>query len=171
MASGQSAQGETAKSGKKNRTRLFVAGGVALLLVGLAGGAGLWRAQSNATAKEEAVNLPRIEDGKSLLPIGRITVNVSAAVALGEKKSRFLLIEPTVVYAPSFDQREGEQTMPELLTALRDSFIEYLSQLHEDDVYGSAGLAELRGELLRRARVVTQSDAPMSILLQDFVLQ
>ena len=98
-------------------------------------------------------------------------MNISASSGPGDKRGRYLVIEPTLVYDSQFDTLSTKGGMAEMQPALRDSFIEYLSQLHENDVYGSAGLAELRGELLRRARLVTQSEAPKTILLQDFVLQ
>lgn len=171
MATGQMAQAQTGKSGKKSRVRWFIIGGVALLLVGLTAGAGLWRMQNLPPETGKTLTVNHAESGQALLPVGRITVNVVAAGLLSEKKTRFLLIEPTLLYAQNFDQRTDGPPMATLLPEIRDSFIEFLSQLHEDDIYGSAGLAELRAELLRRARVVTESDAPMSILLQDFVLQ
>ena len=157
------------KSGK-GRMRWYLIGAVTLLVVGVAGGAGLWRMQNppQETGRNLSVNRP--DAGQALLPIGRITVNVKTSLGLSERKSRFLVIEPTLLYAASFDMRGGP-AMATYSTALRDSFIEYLSQLHEDDVHGSAGLAALRQELLRRARLVTDDDAPIGILLQDFVLQ
>lgn len=166
-------QKAVSQSGKPSANkRWFVLGGVGVLLVGIAAGAGIWRMQK-APQTETVINSDvRLSDlGQAHLPIGRITVNIAAATALGEKRSRFLVIEPTMVYDLGFDTAAPGVTMATLQPAVRDSFIEYLSQLHENDVYGSAGLAQLRQELLRRAKLVTQSDAPLNILLQDFVLQ
>ena len=170
MATGQKAESQGGKS--RANKRWFVLGGIGVLLVGIAAGAGIWRMQKpSETETVISSDLRSGEIGQSQLPIGRITVNVAAAVALGEKRTRYLVIEPTLVYASEFDTASTNGGMAELQTTLRDSFIEYLSQLHENDVYGSAGLAELRAELLRRAKLVSQSEAPMNILLQDFVLQ
>lgn len=171
MAKAQSAERQSGKSGGKSRILWIIVGGAFLFLAGVAAGAGLWQAENRAPNTSKTVDVPRTEEGQALLPIGKITVNVLAATALGEKKTRFLLIEPTLLYAKSFDANQEGKKMADLQAAMRDSFIEYLSQLHEDDVYGSAGLADLRSELLRRARVVSESDAPISVLLQDFVLQ
>lgn len=171
MANAQSAGQQNGKSGGKSRILWVIIGGVFLFLAGVAAGAGLWQAENSETRSTKTMDVPRTEEGQALLPIGKITVNVLAASALGDKKTRFLLIEPTLVYAKSFDANEQGKKMGDLQAAMRDSFIEYLSQLHEDDVYGSAGLADLRSELLRRARLVSESDAPISVLLQDFVLQ
>lgn len=171
MAASQPTEPESGKTKKKGRRIFVLIGGAVLLLVGLAAGAGIWRAQNPAGESGKTVEASVPDAGQALLPIGRITVNVAASGALSEKRSRYLVIEPTLLYRADFDQRPGVPRMEEHRAAMRDSYIEFLSQLHENDVYGSAGLAELRAELLRRARLVSQSDAPMSILLQDFVLQ
>lgn len=170
MASATVVNPQDKSSGSKNRRRWIIIGGSALLVVGLALGAGLWRMQGPEAEKAKTVTASLPDEGQTLLPIGRITVNVSATSALDTRQTRFLVIEPSLLYYSSFDL-EAEKTMAELQPALRDSYIEFLSQLHENDVYGSAGLAQLRAELLRRARLVSDSDAPISILLQDFVLQ
>ena len=170
MATGQKAESQSGKS--RANKRWFVLGGIGVLLVGIAAGAGIWRMQKQPESETITTSDIRVgEMGQSQLPIGRITVNIEASVGLGDKRSRFLVIEPTLVYDSQFDLLSTTGGMAEMQPAIRDSFIEYLSQLHENDVYGSAGLAELRSELLRRARLVSQSEAPVNILLQDFVLQ
>lgn len=177
MATGQKAESQSGKSGKNgkssNSRRWFVLGGVGVLLVGIAAGAGIWRMQQPSVAKPigQISDARLSQEGQAHLAIGRITVNIAATGALGEKKNRFLVIEPTLVYDLGYDTLEGSKGMAVLQPAIRDSFIEYLSQLHENDVYGSAGLSELRSELLRRARLASDSEAPLNILLQDFVLQ
>lgn len=172
MAGGQTAEAQKGgRTGSSTRRRILI-GGAVVLFAGMAAGTGLWQMQNVTPEAAKLVDARKADEGQALLPLGRITVNVGAAGALSEKRTRFLVIEPTLLYAASFDTgAEGAKDMPDQLPALRDSFIEYLSQLHENDVYGSAGLADLRAELLRRARLVTASDAPISILLQDFVLQ
>ena len=170
MATGQKAESQSGKS--RASKRWFVLGGIGVLLVGIAAGAGIWRMQKEPESETVITSDIRLgEAGQSQLPIGRITVNIEASTGIGDKRSRFLVIEPTLVYDSQFDTLSTSGGMAQLQPAIRDSFIEYLSQLHENDVYGSAGLAELRSELLRRARLVSQSEAPVNILLQDFVLQ
>lgn len=171
MATGQTTESQTEKGKAKSRWRWIMIGGLVVLLGGVAAGAGIWRMQNPTPPQGKTVTANLADEGQALLPLGRMTVNVAAAAALTDRRNRYLVIEPTLLYAANFDSREGEDKMETYQAALRDSFIEFLSQLHENDVYGSAGLAELRSELLRRARLVTQSDAPISILLQDFVLQ
>ena len=171
MSSGvnTASRSEKGKSGK-SRLRWYLIGGLVLLVVGVAAGAGLWRMQNPTVDATKEITAMSPDSGQALLPIGRITVNVAATAGFGEKRSRFLVIEPTLLYSAAYDE-SGKAKMVDNSAALRDSFIEFLSQLHEDDIYGSAGLAELRQELLRRARLVVNDDAPQAILLQDFVLQ
>jgi flagellar basal body-associated protein FliL len=173
MATGQPATDQKGKAtGGRNRMRWMLIGAFAILVVGISAGAGIWRMQQPAVLTEgQTISAARAASGQVLLPVGRITVNVMASGLSGDRRSRFLVIEPTLLYDAAFDAATEGRRMADLQPALRDSFIEYLSQLHEDDVYGSAGLADLRHELLRRARLVTASEAPISILLQDFVLQ
>jgi flagellar FliL protein len=54
---------------------------------------------------------------------------------------------------------------------VRDAFQDYLRQLSERDVQGSAGLAILKAELLRRARSIAGTDAPQEILISDLIIQ
>lgn len=171
MAASQPTAPEGGKSKKNGRRALMLIGGAVLLVVGLATGAGIWRMQNPPGEAGKTIEASQPDAGQAHLQIGRITVNVAAAGALSEKRTRYLVIEPTLLYRAEYDERPDGLRMEQHRAALRDSYIEFLSQLHENDVYGSAGLAELRAELLRRARLVSQSDAPISILLQDFVLQ
>lgn len=54
---------------------------------------------------------------------------------------------------------------------MRDSFQEYLRQLNESDLQGSIGLVRLKAELLRRARVIAESEAPQQFLIADLIIQ
>lgn len=171
MAAGQTAEASAGARSRIVTRRRILVGGLVLLLAGIAAGMGLWRMQQDSPSEALNLDVRRAEQGQALLPLGRITVNVAASGALSEKRSRFLVIEPTLLYVAAENSGKDSTDMASHLPAIRDSFIEYLSQLHENDVYGSAGLADLRAELLRRARLVTGSDAPTGILLQDFVLQ
>ena len=66
----------------------------------------------------------------------------------------------------------GDETVEDTVeTYLRDSFQDFLRQLHVSDLTGSYGLAMLKTELLRRARAVGHTDAPHEILIADMVVQ
>ena len=74
----------------------------------------------------------------------------SATTATGRKTSRFMKLNIALVYdeaMPGADHVEGRRLY------LRDSFQDYLRQLTERDLQGSHGLATMKNELLRRARV------------------
>lgn len=119
------------------------------------------------------------------LSIGRIAVNLRGAEAsLG--RPRNLIIDTIVEYDPALEtghvaasgeagDHGGDAAPADPMQArqprMRDAFIEYLSQLSEQDVTGSSGLASTRAELLRRARAVAGNDAPRALLIQDFIIQ
>jgi len=54
---------------------------------------------------------------------------------------------------------------------MRDSFQDYLRQMTERDLQGTIGLVTLKAELLRRARAITESEAPREILISDLIVQ
>lgn len=155
---------------------ILVAVVAAVFIIGAGAGIGL-----GTFLKDEAVQdiAPRAdtpkeegnEGNRQEIDIGRITVVIPADRAGGGKLH--LLIAPLVVAYPesaagAHDEAE-KATMP--TAELRDAFIEYLSQLRESDVRGSAGFALLREELLRRARAVAPDLNAKMVLIQDLVIQ
>ena len=109
--------------------------------------------------------------------VGRITVVIPADDPRGG--TLHLLITPLVVGhfegEPAEESGHGapadEEAAPGPVPELRDSFIEYLSQLHETEVRGSAGLLNMRAELLRRAKAVAPDLNASAVLIQEFVIQ
>lgn len=150
--------------------------------------AGPGAAEAAADAKEGPAHPPVVQ--LQTLAIGRIAVNLR-----GEESSlgrpRNLIIDTIVEYDPGMEtgavhggendakKEEGDHgedaapsdPMQARQPRMRDAFIEYLSQLSEQDVTGSSGLASTRAELLRRARAVAGNDAPRALLIQDFIIQ
>ncbi len=104
----------------------------------------------------------------TMLPLDEMIVNITALTLNGRRTSRFLKLNAAVLYDPSV---EGADEIEARQLYLRDSFQDYLRQLNESDLEGSAGLARLKAELLRRARAVTDSEAPREILVADMVIQ
>jgi len=101
-------------------------------------------------------------------PFKEIIVNIAATTATGRETTRFLKLNLALVYdeaVPGADQIEPRKLF------LRDSFQEYLRQLNEVDLQGSVGLVNLKSELLRRARAISDSDAPQEILIADLIVQ
>lgn len=109
-------------------------------------------------------------DGAALemLPVDEMIVNITALTLSGRRTSRFLKIDAAILYDPAV---AGAGEIPERYLYIRDSFQDYMRQLGESDLEGSAGLARLKSELLRRARAVSGSDAPRDILIADMVIQ
>lgn len=160
---------------KKSRKLLMLALASGVLL-GAAGGAGIWYKfdyvksviADHTGAKKPKAPVSSLQE----MPIGKIMVQIKDPEA---KSKHHMLLELVLVYDPTLDdepQIKGQaDLMPGRHAQIRDSFIEYLSQLTMKESQGTSGLATIRTELLRRARLVSGNDAPQAILIQDFVLQ
>lgn len=96
-----------------------------------------------------------------------IVVDITARTVSGEPARRFLKARLALVYPGEDAAGRGAAR----LVHLRDAFTDYLRQLDERDLSGSAGLALLRADLLHRARVVLGPDAPLEVLVSDLVVQ
>lgn len=107
---------------------------------------------------------------KKSLEIGRITMTLQDGLG---GKSRHLLINPIVVIEAAGDElaEEGKDPAAALKPVLRDSFVEYLSQLTVREVSGSAGMSLVRKELARRASAHLENETVTGVLFQDFVIQ
>lgn len=104
----------------------------------------------------------------AVTPFREIIVNINATTATGRTTSRFMKLNIALVFD---DQVEGAERIEERRLFLRDSFQDYLRQLTERDLQGTLGLITIKQELLRRARVITESDAPHEILIADLIVQ
>lgn len=101
-------------------------------------------------------------------PFKEIITNITATTATGRRTSRFLKLNIALVYD---SQAEGADRVEARKLYLRDSFQEYLRQLTERDLQGTIGLVTLKAELLRRARAITESEAPRELLISDLIVQ
>ncbi len=101
-------------------------------------------------------------------PLKEIIVNVTSITDTGRKSSRFLKLNVALVYDETI---EGASHIAERQIYIRDAFQNYLRQLTERDLSGTIGLVRLKSELLRRARVVAESDAPKEVLISDIIMQ
>ncbi|MWD29024.1 flagellar motor switch protein M [Aquicoccus sp. SCR17] len=104
----------------------------------------------------------------AVTPFKEIIVNISATTASGRKTTRFMKLNLAMVYD---DHAEGAERIEARRLYLRDSFQDYLRQLTERDLQGSEGLVTLKAELLRRARAITDSEAPQEMLISDLIVQ
>lgn len=103
-----------------------------------------------------------------VMPFPEIIVNVTDTGPNGGQTSRFLKLNMLMVYDERID---GAERLVAREIYLRDSFQDFLRQLHVSDLSGSYGLAMLKTELLRRARAVGHTEAPREILIADMVVQ
>lgn len=101
-------------------------------------------------------------------PIKEMIVNIVSITETGRKSSRFLKLNIALVYD---EKIEGANHVAEREVYIRDAFQNYLRQLTERDLSGSIGVVRLKSELLRRARAVTESDAPQEVLIADIIVQ
>lgn len=127
------------------------------------------RAPEVASGAVEDAEAPAGEGQKvTVTPFKEIIVNISATTATGRQTTRFLKLNTALVYD---EKAPGAQQIEERKEFVRDAFQDYLRQLSERDVQGSAGLAILKAELLRRARSVAGTDAAQEILISDLIIQ
>tara|TARA_R110002049_G_scaffold29972_2_gene101964 strand:+ start:52888 stop:53433 length:546 start_codon:yes stop_codon:yes gene_type:complete len=125
-------------------------------------------AEVNADA-EGAHQEAQDKQGKMpVMPFPEIIVNVTDTGMKGRQSSRFLKLNMLMVYD---DTQEGADRLVAREIYLRDSFQDFLRQLHVSDLKGSHGLAMMKTELLRRARAVGHTQAPVEILIADMVIQ
>ncbi|MBV1863808.1 MAG: flagellar basal body-associated FliL family protein [Rhodobacteraceae bacterium] len=101
-------------------------------------------------------------------PLKEMIVNIVSITETGRKSSRFLKLNLALVYD---EKIEGASHVAEREVYIRDAFQHYLRQLTERDLSGSIGVVRLKSELLRRARAVTESDAPQEVLIADIIVQ
>lgn len=143
--------------------------GAAVVMIGAGGAAQYVTASTgeSATSVKAAVAPPVRHE----LEIGRIIVNVRPG-ANGSRISH-LVIDPVLEYVTPAAEGDtaGDDGIASRRSHFRDAFIDYLANVSEVEVTGSAGMSVVRSELLRRARLVAGNDAPSAVLLQEYILQ
>lgn len=123
---------------------------------------------SGASSYTQLMDMPKQPENIIVLPFQEIIVNITATTATGRQTSRFLKLNLALVYDNSI---AGAATIETRQLFMRDSFQDYLRQLNESDLQGSIGIARLKAELLRRARAITDSEAPREFLIADLIIQ
>jgi flagellar basal body-associated protein FliL len=111
--------------------------------------------------------------------VGKIVVALSSDPNIGTETAR-LLIDPVIVYELKGDHdgadhkklaAKGSYIFESKNSALRDAFIEYLSQLTVEETRGSYGLMTIRAELARRARLAVEDAHISGVLIQELMVQ
>lgn len=103
-----------------------------------------------------------------ITPFKEIITNITSTTATGRHTTRFLKLNVALAYD---DKAEGADRVEARKLYMRDSFQDYLRQMTERDLQGTIGLVTLKAELLRRARAITESEAPREILISDLIVQ
>ncbi|GGG67811.1 hypothetical protein GCM10011415_13610 [Salipiger pallidus] len=108
------------------------------------------------------------DDRIVVTPFQEIIVNITSTTATGRQTTRFLKLNLALAYDNTLP---GAANIEERKLFMRDSIQDYLRQLNESDLQGSIGLVRLKAELLRRARAISDSDAPQEFLIADLIVQ
>lgn len=125
-------------------------------------------AASEDAPADEAAGHGQAPAGMTVRPFKEIIVNITANTLSGRRTSRFLKLNLALVYDATLP---GAENIDERVLFIRDGFQDYLRQLTETDLQGSIGLVRLKSELLRRARAISDSDAPQELLIADLIIQ
>ncbi|MHA6327026.1 flagellar basal body-associated FliL family protein [Roseivivax sp. CAU 1753] len=120
------------------------------------------------TESDGETDAPKDSGLVELMPFDEMIVNITSVTATGRRTSRFLKVNIALAINP---EAEGVERLVQRKIFIRDAMQDFLRQLHEDDLAGSAGVALLKSELLRRARIVAETEAPREVLFADLVIQ
>ncbi len=130
-------------------------------LVVAAGLGGYWMAAGRDGLERLLADPPAGEAPQATLDLPEMIVNLRAEMA-----SRFLKIGITLVLAPQ-DRARVDRAIPHLTDALQD----FLRNLDQKDLEGSAGLHRLRVEMRRRFNQVLGQDIVADVLLRSLLTQ
>jgi flagellar FliL protein len=136
---------------------LLIGGGVGgLMATGMIGGSG------DHAAAEEA---PKQEDPKSFafFDLPDLLVNLNS----NGKRPSFLKIRVSLELASQDDAASLQAVTPRIL----DHFQVYLRELRISDLQGSAGMARLREELLRRVNAAVEPVKVRDVLFREMLVQ
>ncbi|CAO3382374.1 Flagellar biosynthesis protein FliL [Azospirillum argentinense] len=159
-----------ARTGTPGRQRMYVIvlplarlalGAAALCGVAAAGFGGYWMAIGPDGVARLFEGTPVAEPAQATLDLPELLVNLRP-----DTPSRFMKIGVTLALAPK-DRGRVEQAMPHLVNAQQ----EFLRNLDQHDLRGSAGLLRLRDELRRRFNLILGPDTVSDVLLRSLLTQ
>ncbi len=142
-------------------------------------------AAETAAAEDEAGAASAEDAGTELMQMEEILVNVAGIGLDGTPQPRILRIELALAYQPDVlaarpdagtsgvtaDDTDASDPIARDAPFIRDAFIRYLRQLDETDLAGSGGLADLKRELAKRARLVVGGEGVVDVLISDVILE
>lgn len=158
------------------RWKFLLAGALSLA----AAGVGFWAAVQLNTPPPggEETRAARADARLATLDLDDMFVNIQGRDPDGLPHDKLMRIQIAVLYDETRSPARvatpgpgGPDGLAAYAPMLRDAFLAYLRGIDERDIAGSAGLAQMKTELLKRARLVTGSDAPHDILIADLVIQ
>ncbi|PWC35153.1 flagellar basal body-associated FliL family protein [Azospirillum sp. TSO22-1] len=133
----------------------------AVCVVLAAGLAGYWLATGGAGVEQLLAPAAAPETVPVPFELPEVVVNLPADVP-----SRFMKVGITLTLVPQ--ERAGvERMLPHLMNALQD----FLRNLNQQDLQGSAGLHRLRSELRRRFNLIVGREAVTDVLLRSLLTQ
>lgn len=123
-------------------------------------------ATDGESGSEEVNAENRIDETTGVLSFDGVVVNIVSTSENGRQRSKFLKTSISVIY-----DIEDESKIRSKELFLKDSFQDFLRQLDENEIIGTAGLIRLKSELLKRAKAVTESEKIKEILISELIVQ
>ncbi|WP_211113558.1 flagellar basal body-associated FliL family protein [Azospirillum endophyticum] len=139
----------------------LLAGIAALGAVAAAGLGGYWLAAGTQAVEQLWTRSAEITPADAVVDLPELVVNLRR-----DTPSRFLKIGLSLTVAGR-DRQRLEQAMPQLT----DSLQEFLRNLDQDDLDGSAGLHRLRSEIKRRFNLILSDPAGRRDVVTDVLLR
>lgn len=120
------------------------------------------QADRAVTEKAEGVTAP----SQMTYKLPEVVVNIVGTAPSGRRLSRYLKVGVSLIHpegaAERIERRED---------FLRDSFQDFLRQVDEAELEGTAGLVRLRTELLRRTHAILGEGAVSDVLITELLVQ
>ena len=134
-----------------------------LLLVGGVGGGLVATGVIALPGRHEAGDSPQDPSSFAFFDLPDLLVNLSSA----GKRPSFLKIRVSLELASESDAAALQALTPRII----DNFQAYLRELRTTDLQGSAGMARLREELLRRVNAAVEPIAVRDVLFREMLVQ
>ncbi|MBM2575667.1 hypothetical protein JQC91_05055 [Jannaschia sp. Os4] len=156
------------------RRRLLLSLAAVVVLLSIAGGAYAVldpRGDAHAEVADgppSSVPVPAPDAPLTVLELEEIVVDIPGRSTSGTPIHRFLKADYAIVHPTT---PEVDAHLDGMRPYVRDAFVDYTRLLREPDLVGSDGMAQIRADLLLRARAILGPDLAVEILIADLVLQ
>jgi flagellar FliL protein len=165
---GAMAEGEGSKKGLigkllGNKILLFGAIGALVLVIGGGVGAYFFLFSGGDEQAVEEAHVPVTPPEVAFYDVPDILVNIQSA----DGNPAYLKLAVSL----EMENEEEKTGMTALMPRLVDQFQAYLRELRMDDLKGSAGIARVKEELLRRVNVAAAPYRVRDVLLKEMIVQ